>query len=223
MAWQNPKTDWTTNPKSPMAADFNRIEGNTAFLLSEIETKKGSLVSAINQKANYVTIESSYADMANAINIINQNPRVASGITTQAYVPPVYTRPNLVDPQYDLEERARSVSISVTNLSFKPSKLFARGRVKARIPNGEVSGTQWETWIDYNWGIVANTIANPTTKGVYTRTYGGLEGTAGITPSIEFLSNGFKLTLTAADVDDVDPEFMIYKNTNDNIYWFVEE
>ena len=36
MAWQNPKLDWTTNPKSPMAADFNRIEGNIKAVFDEI-------------------------------------------------------------------------------------------------------------------------------------------------------------------------------------------
>jgi len=48
MTWQNPKTDWVTNPKNPIAEDFNRIEGNIDFLKQEIETKKGAIVDALN-------------------------------------------------------------------------------------------------------------------------------------------------------------------------------
>jgi hypothetical protein len=39
MAWQNPKTDWVTNPKNPDETDFNRIEGNIAYLIDELDTK----------------------------------------------------------------------------------------------------------------------------------------------------------------------------------------
>lgn len=67
MAYITPKTDWDTNPISPRSADFNRIEGNIAHLLQEIETKKGAIVDALVSLGFNVSMANSYAELAAVI------------------------------------------------------------------------------------------------------------------------------------------------------------
>lgn len=73
MPWTNPKIDWDTNPKSPVADDFNRIEGNIEYLNTNIETKKGLIVDAINTMGRVVTIENTHAELATAIKDISND------------------------------------------------------------------------------------------------------------------------------------------------------
>lgn len=77
MTWQNPKTDWVANPKNPMAEDFNRIEGNIAFLKEEIETKKGVIVEAINDMNQPATIADTHAELAAKIKAISNDANAA--------------------------------------------------------------------------------------------------------------------------------------------------
>lgn len=97
MAWIIPKTDWNTNPINPTSIDFNRIEGNIEFLLSEIENKKGGIVDAINNNGGTATLESSYADLVTQIN--NISAKYTSGeaytIHTISSVPRIYGPNNL--------------------------------------------------------------------------------------------------------------------------------
>lgn len=79
MAWQNPKTDWVTNPKNPVAEDFNRIEGNIAFLKQEIEMKKGVIVSAINDMNQPAEITDSHDVLAQKIRNISKDATAAVG------------------------------------------------------------------------------------------------------------------------------------------------
>jgi hypothetical protein len=67
MAWQQPKTDWVINPKSPVGEDFNRIEGNIDFLKADIETKKGVIVDAMNDVGMEADITDTHADLAQKI------------------------------------------------------------------------------------------------------------------------------------------------------------
>lgn len=78
MAWETPKTDWVANPKSPVGEDFNRIEGNTAFLKddiatkflnvqTDIETKKGVIVDAMNDVGMGAEITDTHAELADKI------------------------------------------------------------------------------------------------------------------------------------------------------------
>ncbi len=78
MAWETPKTDWAANPKSPVGEDFNRIEGNIAFLKddiatkfsnvqTEIETKKGVIVDAMNDVGMGAVITDTHAELADKI------------------------------------------------------------------------------------------------------------------------------------------------------------
>ena len=67
MAWNTPKTDWDTNPKSPMAEDFNRIEENIEFLNNDIETKKGVIVDALNTVGIATLISDTHVQIASKI------------------------------------------------------------------------------------------------------------------------------------------------------------
>ena len=77
--WKNPKTDWVTNPKNPVAEDFNRIEGNIAFLKQEIEMKKGVIVSAINDMNQPAEITDSHDVLAQKIRNISKDATAAVG------------------------------------------------------------------------------------------------------------------------------------------------
>lgn len=77
MAWQTPKMDWNTNPTNPLPADFNRIEGNIDFLNTDIETKKGLIVDAINTMGRSVTIANTHAELATAIKDISDDATAA--------------------------------------------------------------------------------------------------------------------------------------------------
>lgn len=79
MAWQNPKTDWVTNPKNPVAEDFNRIEGNIAFLRQDIEQKKGVIVSAINDMNQPAEITDSHDVLAQKIRNISKDATATVG------------------------------------------------------------------------------------------------------------------------------------------------
>lgn len=67
MAWINPKLDWVANPKNPKSEDMNRIEGNIDYLKTDIETKKGSIVSALNTVGINSDINDTYNQLANKI------------------------------------------------------------------------------------------------------------------------------------------------------------
>ena len=77
MTWQNPKTDWVANPKSPVAEDFNRIEGNIDYLKQDIETKKGLIVEAIQDMNQTALITDTHAQLANKIRDISKDADAA--------------------------------------------------------------------------------------------------------------------------------------------------
>lgn len=77
--WKNPKTDWVTNPKNPVAEDFNRIEGNIAFLRQDIEQKKGVIVSAINDMNQPAEITDSHDVLAQKIRNISKDATATVG------------------------------------------------------------------------------------------------------------------------------------------------
>ena len=77
MSWETPKTDWTVNPKAPEPTDFNRIEGNIDFLKSDIETKKGLIVDAMNSIDVEADISDTFEELAAAIGGIEE--RVTDG------------------------------------------------------------------------------------------------------------------------------------------------
>jgi len=79
MAWQNPKTDWVANPKNPVPEDFNRIEGNIDFLKSDIETKKGLIVAAINDMNQPAQVTDTHAQLASKIRDISKDATAAVG------------------------------------------------------------------------------------------------------------------------------------------------
>jgi hypothetical protein len=83
MAWTTPKTDWDTNPKSPMAEDFNRIEENIDFLNTDIETKKGLIVNAVSDLGRDVTLASTHQQLADALvepNLLPENIKAGKTI-----------------------------------------------------------------------------------------------------------------------------------------------
>lgn len=211
MVWQTPKTDWNTNPKSPMAVDFNRIEGNTAFLLNEIEVKKGSLVDAINEKQNLVTIESSYAQMATAIGVLNDMPRTASGTGTLTQV------------------SANQARLVVTGLSFQPAKVFIRGTVRTRIADSSDPYNppyNFENRINYDYGVIHGVIHPVSKLGMYYSivNIGGSivpfynSSEARVSVSITYQSNGFTATFTQTH-----PSGKLEMDNYGTQYWFAYE
>ena len=80
--WKNPKTDWVTNPKNPVAEDFNRIEGNIAFLRQDIEVKKGYIVDALNTVGLETSMLDTHAQIAGKILAANQG---ATNITISEF------------------------------------------------------------------------------------------------------------------------------------------
>jgi len=81
MSWETPKTDWTVNPKVPEPTDFNRIEGNIDFLKTDIETKKGLIVDAMNSIYVEADITDTFSELATAITAINRKRYASGGFT----------------------------------------------------------------------------------------------------------------------------------------------
>lgn len=79
--WNTPKTDWVTNPKNPVAEDFNRIEGNIDFLKGDIETKKGAIVDALNTVGLASELTDTHATLASRIAGANQGTRIITPST----------------------------------------------------------------------------------------------------------------------------------------------
>ncbi len=85
--WKNPKTDWVTNPKNPVAEDFNRIEGNIDFLKSDIETKKGAIVNALNTVGLETELTDTHAQIANKIVAADQGTKIYTPGTANITIP----------------------------------------------------------------------------------------------------------------------------------------
>ena len=87
MAWQNPKLDWVTNPKNPVAEDFNRIEGNIDFLKTDIETKKGAIVDALNEVGISADLTDTHAQLAGKIMAAEKTGVVLTPGTADVSIP----------------------------------------------------------------------------------------------------------------------------------------
>lgn len=87
MAWQTPKTDWAVNPKNPVPEDFNRIEGNIDFLKSDIETKKGAIVNALNTVGLETQLTDTHAQIASKITAANQGTKIYTPGTANITIP----------------------------------------------------------------------------------------------------------------------------------------
>lgn len=97
MAWETPKTDWAANPKSPVGEDFNRIEGNIAFLKddiatrfsnvqTEIETKKGLIVNAMNEVGLEAKLTDTHTQLATKILTLNDPKLYERGVEVVDWV-----------------------------------------------------------------------------------------------------------------------------------------
>ncbi len=167
MSWKPPKTDWDVNPINPRAADYNRIEGNIEFLKNEIEVKKGAIVDAVNTKRVNVTLENSYAEIADAIRSINLNHRVANGAGL-------------------FEKDQNSLILRIRNLDFKPSTIFVRGKfVSEYFFNG------YYFPYDYNYAFVENTVEPANRMGMWNDP----NTTMNINASKVIYDNGFDLVI----------------------------
>jgi hypothetical protein len=87
MSWQNPKLDWKTNPHNPIPDDFNRIEGNIDFLKTDIETKKGAIVNALNAVGISASLTDSYAELSAKIAAAEKVGVVLTPGTTDVPIP----------------------------------------------------------------------------------------------------------------------------------------
>lgn len=87
MSWLTPKTDWTVNPKAPGPADFNRIEGNIDFLKTDIETKKGAIVDALDDVGVDVELTDTHAQIAAKILAANQGTKIITPSTVNQTIP----------------------------------------------------------------------------------------------------------------------------------------
>lgn len=79
MAWISPKLDWLTNPVNPTANDMARIEGNTDFLKTDIETKKGLIVDAVNTMGQTATLSNTHSELAGKIVAISSDATATVG------------------------------------------------------------------------------------------------------------------------------------------------
>lgn len=101
MSWETPKTDWTVNPKVPEPTDFNRIEGNIDFLKTDIETKKGLIVDAMNSIDVPASTNNTFAELAAAIAGIDRKKHASGRIDTPT-----------------------SAGLTISNLEFTPSMVM---------------------------------------------------------------------------------------------------
>jgi|GEM_PF-6961620 len=114
MAWQTPKTDWTVNPTNPVAADFNRIEGNIDFLKNEIETKKGAIVDALNTVGIETSISDTHSQIAGKILAADQGTKIITPGTSNITIPKgIHNGQGYVvgDPDLDPANIANGVNI----------------------------------------------------------------------------------------------------------------
>jgi hypothetical protein len=87
MAWVSPKLDWDTNPINPTEVDLNRIEGNIDFLKTDIETKKGAIVDALNTVGITASLSDTHAELASAITGAEQTAVVITPSTVDQAIP----------------------------------------------------------------------------------------------------------------------------------------
>jgi len=218
MVWINPKTDWITNPIKPRSQDFNRIEGNIAFLKDEIENKKGVIVKAINKKQQLVTVENSYAELADAINQIHKNPRFATGTASFTLINPEESSAyGAVSP------RARQMKMTVSGLPFKPAKVFVLGQFRARLNSDSTFSTgTWEVWIDYPFAIVDGVIRPSQEHGLYSVEGGGnYMSTASVSLDVSYSSDGFTVTITS--INNATSRRMLALAANNTQTWYAYE
>jgi hypothetical protein len=118
MAWTSPKLDWLTNPVNPTPTDLDRIEGNIDFLKTDIETKKGEIVDALNAVGITASLTDTYAELATKLK--DGFPKFASGTVTSfsstARITMEYANTTITSDKYFLR---------VTGMDFKPSFIYA--------------------------------------------------------------------------------------------------
>lgn len=131
MAWTNPKLNWLTNPTNPVKDDFNRIEGNIDFLKTDIETKKGAIVDAINTMGQTATLSDTHAVLGTKIKDISKD---ANAVATDAIsgrtfyaggVKRTGNRPDYGALSYPLSTSPRSLPAGFfSSLTIDPLKLY---------------------------------------------------------------------------------------------------
>jgi hypothetical protein len=85
--WSNPKLDWKTNPKNPTKEDFNRIEENIDFLKTDIETKKGAIVDAMNTVGLSASLSDTHSQLAGKITGANQGSKILMPGSSNVAIP----------------------------------------------------------------------------------------------------------------------------------------
>jgi hypothetical protein len=169
MAWITPKTDWIINPKRPDASDFSRIEGNIAFLQSDIEVKKELIVNAVNTKRVTVDTSMTFQEIADVIETINLNYRKANGTATLT------------------QTSSNVLTLQVTGLNFQPSNVCIRGSFNAFF--GTLEGNP--VWLEYKYAIV-DSVFTPTSSTV------SWIGSASANANVTYQSDGFTITITGS-------------------------
>jgi hypothetical protein len=87
MAWTSPKLDWITNPVNPTPTDLNRIEGNIDFLKTDIETKKGDIVDALNAVGISASLSDTHAELATKIETAEKTGITITPSTVNQVIP----------------------------------------------------------------------------------------------------------------------------------------
>lgn len=123
MAWTNPKMDWDSNPKNPVAEDFNRIEGNLDYLKNDIETKKGAVVDALNSIGIATLISDTYVQIAaKIIGAEKKGVVITPGTSDQAIPKGIYnTGGGKVVGDTDLTSANIKAGINIFGISGKSS------------------------------------------------------------------------------------------------------
>lgn len=125
MAWQTPKTDWETNPKSPRSADMNRIEGNIEFLQQDIETKKGLIVDELNEARVSASTADTFATLASKVDYLGKREQIKSMqiLNLNGQDEGVHNLQHSIDPKYSVVHQVigygiDDVELTSTTISF---------------------------------------------------------------------------------------------------------
>jgi hypothetical protein len=146
MAWQEPKTDWVANPKSPMSEDFNRIESNIDFLKGDIETKKGAIVAALNTVGLASELTDTHATLASKITSANQGTKIITpGTTNQTIAKGFHSGQGYVKGDANLKTTNIRKGINIFGLigSVQEGALTASGTLSITSHTATVTGVSF--------------------------------------------------------------------------------
>jgi len=157
--WTTPKTDWITNPKPPVAEDFNRIESNIQHVFEQVEAKKGAIVSALNYIDMPASIEDSYSKLANKIRLQKMQVHTLD-----------YSRGDLSWDSWTFIDSIDLGTDLIKMITFKTSEYRGQGLVLIDFQTGEAFSVYWRSnSVAYRLHTTDGTYRMISRQGDYTR------------------------------------------------------